>query len=89
MQAVKAKLRKIGNSIGVIFPKDVIIGFKVGDVITLNVITDDDVITPSMRPDNDLILGKLNRSEALPIKQFTGELTKQQQISQRGFNAGS
>lgn len=46
----KAKLRKIGNSIGVILPKDVITGLGVGDEIELNVITKDstttDVITP-------------------------------------------
>lgn len=31
----KAKLRKIGNSLGVITPKEVITDYKEGDVITL------------------------------------------------------
>lgn len=45
----KAKLRKIGNSVGVILPRDVITCYNVGDEIELNVITKDsstaDVIT--------------------------------------------
>ena len=35
----KAKLRKIGNSLGVYIPKDVITSYKIGDEIELNVIT--------------------------------------------------
>ena len=42
----KAKLRKIGNSFGVIIPLEVITSIKAGDVITLDVITlEEDVIT--------------------------------------------
>jgi antitoxin component of MazEF toxin-antitoxin module len=46
----KAKLRKIGNSMGVIIPSNVITSYKEGDEITLNVITSgqenkDNVIT--------------------------------------------
>lgn len=51
----KAKLRKIGNSVGVILPKDVITCYNVGDEIELNVITTTpeghDVITE----DNDFL----------------------------------
>ncbi len=47
---IKVKLRRIGNSMGVILPADVITGYTKGDVITLDVITKDaevgDVITP-------------------------------------------
>ena len=35
----KAKLRKIGNSQGIYIPKNVITNYKIGDVITLEVIT--------------------------------------------------
>jgi len=46
----KAKLRKIGNSLGIIIPKNVITSYKQGDEIELNVITsghkEDNVITP-------------------------------------------
>ena len=38
----KAKLRKIGNSQGIYIPKNVITSYKIGDVITLNVITLED-----------------------------------------------
>ena len=45
----KAKVRKIGNSFGVIIPRDVITAFTLGEEIELNVITKDvitqDVIT--------------------------------------------
>lgn len=41
---IKLKLRKIGNSLGVILPANVITGYKENDVITLNVITEE-VIT--------------------------------------------
>lgn len=34
-----AKLRKIGNSLGVIIPKNVITSYKIGSEIELNVIT--------------------------------------------------
>ena len=36
---IKAKLRRIGNSMGVILPANVITGYVKGDVITLNIIT--------------------------------------------------
>lgn len=36
----KAKLRRIGNSRGVIIPLEVITGYKLGDEIELKVITD-------------------------------------------------
>jgi antitoxin component of MazEF toxin-antitoxin module len=46
----KAKLRKIGNSIGIIIPKNEVECYNIGDVIELNVITngnkEDNVITP-------------------------------------------
>jgi len=38
----KAKLRKIGNSLGVIIPHNVITNYKKGDEIELNVITIED-----------------------------------------------
>jgi antitoxin component of MazEF toxin-antitoxin module len=44
---IQVKLRKIGNSLGVILPKEVITG-KAGDVITIEVITDD-VITKVLK----------------------------------------
>jgi hypothetical protein len=37
---VTVKLRRIGNSIGVILPKEVITGYNIGDEIQLNVITE-------------------------------------------------
>jgi antitoxin component of MazEF toxin-antitoxin module len=46
----KSKIRKIGNSLGVIIPADVITSFKLGDVITLNVITEKKVITEKVIP---------------------------------------
>lgn len=46
--AFKAKLRKIGNSLGVLIPKDVITGQGVGDEIELNVITEGKVITDNV-----------------------------------------
>jgi antitoxin component of MazEF toxin-antitoxin module len=48
MRQFKAKLRRIGNSLGVIIPKDVIT-LKAGDVITLGIV-DDDVITLEDKP---------------------------------------
>ncbi len=43
---LKAKLRRIGNSMGIILPANVITGYIKGDEITLDVITKDtDVIT--------------------------------------------
>ncbi len=43
---LKAKLRRIGNSMGIILPANVITCYNVGDEITLDVITkNDDVIT--------------------------------------------
>ena len=38
----KAKLRKIGNSLGIIIPRNVITNYKEGDDIELNVITKED-----------------------------------------------
>ena len=40
----KSKLRRIGNSLGVITPSEVITGYREGDVITLS-IEGDNVIT--------------------------------------------
>ena len=36
----KTKLRKIGNSVGVLLPRQVITNFKIGDEIMLEVITE-------------------------------------------------
>ncbi len=36
---IKAKLRRIGNSMGVILPSNVITGYAAGDIIEVNVIT--------------------------------------------------
>ena len=36
---MRIKLRKIGNSLGVILPKNVITSYKEGDIIQLEVIT--------------------------------------------------
>ena len=45
---IKAKLRRIGNSMGVILPADVITGYNLGKDIELDVITSDaNVITDS------------------------------------------
>ena len=43
----KAKLRKIGNSIGIYIPRNVITSYKIGDEIELNVITLDDIFNDS------------------------------------------
>ena len=54
---IQAKLRAIGNSWGVILPKEVITLFTPNEVITLDVITDvitDEVITPKQA---DVITG--------------------------------
>ena len=37
---MRLKLRRIGNSLGVLFPKDVITGKGAGDEVEVNVITD-------------------------------------------------
>ena len=62
---IKAKLRKIGNSLGILIPKEVITHIedewavneiKAGDVITLEVITEDkedNVITGTKPPKKD------------------------------------
>jgi len=51
MISIDVKLRKIGNSIGVILPKEVITCYNIGDVITINVITKNtNVITPITKP---------------------------------------
>ena len=42
---IKAKLRRIGNSMGVILPANVITGYNKGDEITLDVITKDAEVT--------------------------------------------
>jgi len=39
----KAKLRKIGNSIGVLLPKNEISGYNIGDFIDLEVITKQEI----------------------------------------------
>jgi len=39
---MELKLRKIGNSLGVIIPKEHIKGYNIGDLITLEVITRED-----------------------------------------------
>ena len=39
---IKAKIRKIGNSLGILIPKENLIGFKEGDYLELEVITNDD-----------------------------------------------
>lgn len=36
---IKAKLRKIGNSVGVLLPREVITGIKLGEEVELDVIT--------------------------------------------------
>ena len=69
----KAKLRKIGNSLGVIIPANVITSYKEGDDIELNVITSKDkvndnvitsvkdkgnVITSDDKKENDVITSK-------------------------------
>ncbi len=56
MTRFKAKLRRIGNSFGVLIPMKVITGHSSGDVITLDVITKEEgteeegakVITPNI-----------------------------------------
>lgn len=37
---IKAKLRRIGNSVGVLLPREVITGTKLGEEIEIDVITD-------------------------------------------------
>ena len=58
----KTKLRKIGNSWGVIVPKNVITSNKLGDEITLNVITlggnDKNVITFENKNKQNVITSK-------------------------------
>lgn len=38
----KSKLRKIGNSLGVLIPREVISDYKEGDIIELKIITEFD-----------------------------------------------
>jgi len=59
---IKAKLRKIGNSLGVIIPSNVITSYKQGDEIELNVITSApkdsiNVITPAKKDTNVITSG--------------------------------
>ena len=61
----KAKLRKIGNSLGVIIPLNVITGYKKGDFIELNVITEPNVITEKS--------ANVITSEKPPKKKFNTE----------------
>ena len=42
----KAKLRKIGNSIGIYIPRNVITNYKIGDVLEFNVITSEEPDKP-------------------------------------------
>ncbi len=64
---IKVKLRRIGNSMGVILPANVITGFKKGDVITMDVTTKDaEVITDSPKV--------ITRSDKRSAKAF--EITK-------------
>ncbi len=48
----KAKLRRIGNSVGILIPRDVITGIKLGDEIDVDVITNplNEVITEREKP---------------------------------------
>ena len=39
---INVKLRQIGNSLGVLLPKESLLGYNKGDLITLEVITKDD-----------------------------------------------
>ena len=48
MTRFKAKLRKIGNSLGVLIPIKVITGYSSGDVITLDVITEGEKDAPKV-----------------------------------------
>lgn len=41
---MKVKLRKIGNSIGVLLPRESIVGYNIGDEIELEVITKNEKI---------------------------------------------
>ena len=60
----KAKLRKIGNSIGIYIPKEVITSYKVGDVITLNVIT-------SGGKEEEQKVNVITSSKSKPITSYT------------------
>lgn len=60
----KAKLRKIGNSIGVIIPKNVITSYKVGDEVALNVITSGGI-------EEEKELNVITSSKRKPITSYT------------------
>ena len=72
---ITVKLRRIGNSLGVILPAHVITGKQAGDTISIDVITN--VITKAV----DVIT-----SETKPApKPYTGELSKGRQTASKGF----
>ena len=68
MPMFKAKLRKIGNSIGIYIPKEVITSYKVGDVITLNVITSG---AESGEEKKNVITSTITSSKNKPITSYT------------------
>lgn len=67
----KAKLRKIGNSLGVIIPANVITYYKEGDEIELNVITMSD--KPVKKPQNVITSEVKNKSNVITSKR--GKMT--------------
>ena len=55
----KAKLRKIGNSVGVLIPKKVIAHYKLGDEIGLEIITGEDKGLPRVITDPPIVSQRL------------------------------
>jgi antitoxin component of MazEF toxin-antitoxin module len=73
---IKTKLRRIGNSLGVILPREVITSYNLGDEIDINVITKQenvitnktDVIT-KLRKDIEKIAPVITDLKIIPDKQ--------------------
>ena len=94
---ITVKLRKIGNSLGVILPARAIAGKQAGDSIGIEVITDvitkaENVITSEPEPNRHVITPTEPQTKRNPYAQakpspkpYTGELTKARQVSAKGF----
>ena len=64
------KLRKIGNSLGVLLPHNVITGLKEGDKIDINVITSDNKVDKVITSTPNVITNKENVYTSVKTEPF-------------------
>ncbi len=91
---IKAKLRHIGNSLGVILPAKVITCFSAGDEIQVEVITNKSENKPKVITPTPNVITPIEEHKAalfrsvLPSVAKPGRppLTKERQLSKTGFN---